>query len=59
MVKGVCDFIFSASIPLHNDQIIPFDTLKKKVGNGRNTLFWKDVWLGDTPLKLRFLYLLC
>jgi hypothetical protein len=26
----------------------------KKVGNGNNTYFWKDVWIGDQSLDLRF-----
>jgi hypothetical protein len=24
------------------------------VGNGRDTAFWEDVWLGDTPLQISF-----
>ncbi|KAK2366908.1 hypothetical protein QL285_080242 [Trifolium repens] len=26
----------------------------KKVGNGNSTKFWKDVWLGDQSLEIRF-----
>nr|GEU98552.1 RNA-directed DNA polymerase, eukaryota, reverse transcriptase zinc-binding domain protein [Tanacetum cinerariifolium] len=29
----------------------------KKVGNGVDTLFWKDVWMGDLSLKFHFLRL--
>ena len=31
------------------------------MNNGHNTLFWEDVWLGDTPFKLTFpkLYGMC
>jgi hypothetical protein len=25
--------------------------LKNKVGNGAKTLFWRDIWVGDRPLK--------
>jgi hypothetical protein len=25
-----------------------------KVNNGKNTLFWEDVWMGELPLKLTF-----
>ncbi|GJR75597.1 RNA-directed DNA polymerase, eukaryota [Tanacetum coccineum] len=28
--------------------------LKKKVGNGVHTLFWKDSWINGTPLKIIF-----
>jgi hypothetical protein len=27
------------------------DTLRKKVGNGATTQFWRDVWVGSRPLK--------
>jgi hypothetical protein len=26
----------------------------KKVGNGRNTKFWKEIWVGDQPLCIKF-----
>ncbi|GJS69769.1 RNA-directed DNA polymerase, eukaryota, partial [Tanacetum coccineum] len=32
--------------------------VKKKVGNGEATSFWKDVWLGDFPLKQTWSWLL-
>ncbi|GJU50283.1 reverse transcriptase domain-containing protein [Tanacetum coccineum] len=28
--------------------------LKKKVGNGANTLFWEDCWINDVPLSRSF-----
>lgn len=28
--------------------------IRKKVGNGTNTKFWFDIWLGDSPLKNLF-----
>ncbi|GJV02001.1 RNA-directed DNA polymerase, eukaryota [Tanacetum coccineum] len=28
-----------------------FSFIKRKLGNGENTLFWEDVWLGDCALK--------
>ncbi|GJV58332.1 hypothetical protein Tco_1459337 [Tanacetum coccineum] len=28
--------------------------LKKKVGNGANTLFWEDCWINDVPLSRYF-----
>jgi len=30
------------------------DNVRRKVGDGRNTLFWYDTWVGDTPLRLKF-----
>nr|GEV04962.1 RNA-directed DNA polymerase, eukaryota, reverse transcriptase zinc-binding domain protein [Tanacetum cinerariifolium] len=33
------------------------DLIRKKVGNGLNTLFWEDHWLDDLPLKHTFLRL--
>ncbi|GJV40575.1 RNA-directed DNA polymerase, eukaryota, reverse transcriptase zinc-binding domain protein [Tanacetum coccineum] len=27
---------------------------KKKIGNGKDTSFWDDVWIGEIPLKFRF-----
>ena len=30
------------------------DNIKRVVGNGRNTFFWTDNWLGGAPLKLQF-----
>ncbi|GKC76680.1 hypothetical protein Tco_1127454 [Tanacetum coccineum] len=27
---------------------------KKKVGNGETSIFWDDVWMGDTPLKIQY-----
>ena len=30
------------------------DNIRRVVGNGRNTFFWSDNWLGGVPLKLQF-----
>jgi len=37
------------------------NNLQLHVGNGANTLFWVDKWVGDAPLSVRFrrLYDLC
>ncbi|GJY70812.1 RNA-directed DNA polymerase, eukaryota [Tanacetum coccineum] len=38
-----------------NDQgFIPHHLLKRNVHDGRTTRFWKDVWMGDTPLQHQF-----
>ncbi|GJV13953.1 hypothetical protein Tco_1359276 [Tanacetum coccineum] len=31
-----------------------FSHCKIRVGNGRNTIFWKDLWIGDSCLSLAF-----
>ncbi|GJY87047.1 hypothetical protein Tco_0501675, partial [Tanacetum coccineum] len=28
--------------------------VRKKVGNGENTLFWDDSWLGEAALKIQY-----
>jgi len=30
------------------------NNIRRVVGNGRETLFWTDNWLGGVPLKLQF-----
>jgi len=30
------------------------DNIRRVVGNGKNTFFWTDNWLGGVPLKLKF-----
>nr|GEX13007.1 RNA-directed DNA polymerase, eukaryota [Tanacetum cinerariifolium] len=42
---------------VHAVKMQGFDILnymQKKIGSGKDTFFWDDVWLGDTPLKYRF-----
>nr|GEX63523.1 RNA-directed DNA polymerase, eukaryota, reverse transcriptase zinc-binding domain protein [Tanacetum cinerariifolium] len=44
-------------LEVHAVKMQGFDILnymQKKIGNGKDTFFWDDVWLGDTPLKYRF-----
>nr|KAJ0208844.1 hypothetical protein LSAT_V11C400207080 [Lactuca sativa] len=42
---------------LHNNGKIPFDSMRRQVGNGVSIRFWLDVWVGDIILKARFLWL--
>ena len=28
-----------------------YQHVKKKLGNGKNTRFWEDLWVGEKPLK--------
>jgi hypothetical protein len=30
------------------------DNNRRVIGEGRNTLFWYDNWVGDTPLRFKF-----
>jgi hypothetical protein len=30
------------------------NSVRRKIGNGVNTRFWKDKWLGDIPLSILF-----
>jgi len=30
------------------------DNIRRVIGDGRNTLFWHDNWVGDTPLRVKF-----
>ncbi|GJZ35184.1 hypothetical protein Tco_0581001 [Tanacetum coccineum] len=39
---------------LHTKGINLLDLMRKKVGNGLNTLFWEDPWLDDLALKHKF-----
>ncbi|GKB67153.1 hypothetical protein Tco_0928565 [Tanacetum coccineum] len=43
-----------SSIPLSLNGITSLALLKKKVGNGANTLFWEDCWINDVPLSRSF-----
>ncbi|GKG27131.1 hypothetical protein Tco_0402834, partial [Tanacetum coccineum] len=36
---------------LYNKGIDLLGAIKKKVGNGENTLFWQEPWKGDAPFK--------
>ena len=46
--------ILKAVRKLNNDGIQLFSFCKKKVGDGKSTLFWDDIWLGDSSLKVQF-----
>ncbi|GKB85929.1 putative RNA-directed DNA polymerase [Tanacetum coccineum] len=52
--QGLWAKIVGSINQLHSSGIIPMGTLKLKVGYGSRVRFWKDTWLGDGPLKLRY-----
>lgn len=31
-----------------------WENIERKIGDGKGTFFWEDVWLGREPLKVRF-----
>nr|GEW80229.1 hypothetical protein [Tanacetum cinerariifolium] len=39
---------------LHSSGVIPRGTLKYRVGCGTKVRFWKDIWIGDVPLKEKY-----
>ncbi|GJV75495.1 RNA-directed DNA polymerase, eukaryota [Tanacetum coccineum] len=39
---------------LNEKGIIPFSTLKRKVNDGTSTKFWRDSWICDTPLAIKY-----
>ncbi|GJZ37719.1 RNA-directed DNA polymerase, eukaryota, reverse transcriptase zinc-binding domain protein, partial [Tanacetum coccineum] len=60
---GIGSKVFHKSIwcdivrEVHALKMQGFDTLifmQKKIGNGKDTSFWDDVWIGEIPLKFRF-----
>lgn len=45
--RGIC-----ATILKHqHTRSFPLAKIRKRVGNGTNTFFWYDTWVGDAPLK--------
>ena len=49
--SGVWAGILKASMEFHKREFIPYSAIRRKVGNGMNTRFWKDVWCGDRMLE--------
>ncbi|GJT45843.1 RNA-directed DNA polymerase, eukaryota, reverse transcriptase zinc-binding domain protein [Tanacetum coccineum] len=52
--NGVWASIISTYSMLHNRNLIPMNTLCRKVGNGLSIRFWKDAWNGGGTLMSRF-----
>ncbi|GKA04326.1 putative RNA-directed DNA polymerase, eukaryota, reverse transcriptase zinc-binding domain protein [Tanacetum coccineum] len=46
--------IVGSSNYLHSENIIPLNTLRFRVGCGIRVRFWKDIWIGDSPLYTRY-----
>ncbi|GJU46842.1 RNA-directed DNA polymerase, eukaryota, reverse transcriptase zinc-binding domain protein [Tanacetum coccineum] len=39
---------------LHSSGIVPLNSIRFKVGDGSSIRFWKDTWLGNDPLYIRY-----
>lgn len=39
---------------MHEKGIISLNTLMKSIGNGCDTRFWTNIWVGETPIMSRF-----
>ncbi|GJU77185.1 RNA-directed DNA polymerase, eukaryota [Tanacetum coccineum] len=46
--------IIHAIQTLNDKGINLFHFIRKKIGNGENTFFWEDIWLGDIAFKDQF-----
>ncbi|GKB46795.1 RNA-directed DNA polymerase, eukaryota, reverse transcriptase zinc-binding domain protein [Tanacetum coccineum] len=57
--NGIWSSIVGTSNYLHSSSIIPMDSIRYQVGCGSIIRFWKDTWLGSSPLCMRFSRLFC
>nr|GEZ28987.1 RNA-directed DNA polymerase, eukaryota [Tanacetum cinerariifolium] len=47
-------YILKEAVILKNKGIDLMTYCRKKVGNGADTTFWDEVWIGEQPLKIQF-----
>lgn len=52
--NGVWAGIVGSINHLHSSGIVPLNSIRFKVGDGSSIRFWKDTWLGDAPLYIRY-----
>nr|GEY48770.1 hypothetical protein [Tanacetum cinerariifolium] len=52
--NGTWSRIIGTSNFLHSKGIIPLNSFCFKVGCGTRVRFWKDIWIGDSPLHTRY-----
>ncbi|KAL4563757.1 hypothetical protein LXL04_027802 [Taraxacum kok-saghyz] len=45
--------VVAVAAKMHATEVIKEDTLLRKVGNGRDTKFWDDCWIGGQPLAAK------
>ncbi|GKA04420.1 hypothetical protein Tco_0677201 [Tanacetum coccineum] len=49
--NGIWSKIVGTSNYLHTSSILPVDSIRYQVGCGSTIRFWKDTWLGSSPLQ--------
>ncbi|GJU14888.1 RNA-directed DNA polymerase, eukaryota, reverse transcriptase zinc-binding domain protein [Tanacetum coccineum] len=52
--NGTWSRIIGSSNYLHSKGIIPLNSLHFRMGCGTRIRFWKDIWIGDSPLHIRY-----
>ncbi|GJV24060.1 RNA-directed DNA polymerase, eukaryota, reverse transcriptase zinc-binding domain protein [Tanacetum coccineum] len=52
--NGIWSKIVGTSNYLHTSSILPVDSIRYQVGCGSTIRFWKDTWLGSSPLQFRY-----
>ncbi|GJR89589.1 RNA-directed DNA polymerase, eukaryota, reverse transcriptase zinc-binding domain protein [Tanacetum coccineum] len=52
--NGIWAKIVGSSNYLHSSGILPCDSIRFQVGCGNLIRFWKDTWLGNYPLHIRY-----
>nr|GFA42977.1 RNA-directed DNA polymerase, eukaryota, reverse transcriptase zinc-binding domain protein [Tanacetum cinerariifolium] len=52
--NGIWAKIVGSSNYLHSSGILPGDSIRFQVGCGNLIRFWKDTWLGNSPLHIRY-----
>ncbi|XP_071700079.1 uncharacterized protein [Rutidosis leptorrhynchoides] len=55
--KGTWYNIVNSFVKIKNKGMLPANVLRPKVGNGLSISFWNDDWLGNGPLRDRFIRL--
>ncbi|GKD12688.1 RNA-directed DNA polymerase, eukaryota [Tanacetum coccineum] len=52
--NGFWSRIVGTTNQLHSSGVVPFCSIRYKVGDGSLIRFWLDTWVGDLPLRDRF-----
>nr|GEZ39695.1 RNA-directed DNA polymerase, eukaryota, reverse transcriptase zinc-binding domain protein [Tanacetum cinerariifolium] len=52
--SGIWEKIVRTINHLHSSGIVPLNSSHFKVGDGSSIRFWKDTWLGNDPLYIRY-----
>ncbi|GJT66700.1 hypothetical protein Tco_1018180 [Tanacetum coccineum] len=52
--NGIWSKIVGSSNYLHSNAILPSDLIRFQVGCGTSIRFWKYLWIGNSPLYLRY-----